>query len=547
MGHATCPSRWTAALLAALALFTASCSVLSDDRGAEARSPVSTLPTASTMVRVASGEWPRCLNPLTCTDDLARTLVLQHVLPRLMELDADGRYVPSPVLADAPEVRVDDQTGDQTIVFVLDEAARWHDGRPITSSDVRGTWRARVETPDAATPGHALITAVDDTDPLVARVTLSEAWADWPELFGGYSGWLLQADAFGPDADLTGDFDDSIPFGAGPYELVSFEERSLVLVARERHWDPDRQAQVDQVRIDHFPGIGGADASDAGVPGSIDLVIPGGELPSVPARFAARRSPEPAVVGLLFDRRTAPLGSFTVRAAVEQALDRRELVGIAGVDPEGLVPCLGALPGTQGCDDDLAEEGSSVAGTDALLEIDGWVVGADGRRARPDLPLATPVSYDPTIEGAEDIAEAVVGALVARGFTASAEPVPAQTWARRDRTEGLGIGVYASPLDTARRVAALYGCSTGSVNPLAWCDPEAQEVVQELLGAADPDERAAALSELSALAAETLSWLPLHQRTTPWLVDPDRIAVPGIRPLGSGPLGTLHRFVRADR
>ena len=37
-----------------------------------------------------------------------------------------------------------------------------------------------------------------------------------PELFGGYSGWLLHADAFDGNTDLTGRFDDLVPFGAGP-------------------------------------------------------------------------------------------------------------------------------------------------------------------------------------------------------------------------------------------------------------------------------------------------------------------------------------------
>lgn len=539
-----------AAVLLVLAVLAAGCSTFSDDEADATGAPETTLPSAATLLRVASADWPECLNPLTCADDVARTLVLQHVVPQLIEVDAVGSYVPSPVLAGAPEVRVDDETGEQTIVFVLSEEARWHDGRPITSSDVKGTWLARMATPGAATLGHELITAVDDTDPLVARVTLREPWTDWPELFGGYSGWLLHADAFDGNTDLTGRFDDLVPFGAGPYELVSFEERSLVLVARDDHWDPDRQAQIHQVRIDHFPSIGSTDAEDGpdpSVPGGIDLVIPGPDLPAVPDRFDIRRRLEPAVVGLFFDRRTAPLGSSGVRAAVEEALDRRQLVELADAEPDALVTCIGWLPSDPACTDELPERDASVAGTDLLLDADGWLVGADLRRARPFLPLATPVSYDPTIPGAEDIAEAVVDALLARGFTASAQAVPAATWAQRDRQEGLGIGIYAPRLGTAARVSRLYGCDGAAVNPMAWCDPEVQGLARALASEPDATQGQQIAADLGDVTARALAWLPLHQRSTRWLVDPDRIAVPESAPLGSGALGALHAHRRADR
>lgn len=530
--------------LLALALVAGGCSALTDEEADADAPPESALPAAATLLRVATAEWPACLNPITCADDVARSLVLQHVVPQLMELDPSGGYVPGPVLATSPEVRVDRETGEQTIVFVLAEEARWHDGRPITSSDVRGTWLARTSTPGASTPGHDLITAVDDADPLVARVTLRQPWADWPELFGGHTGWLLQADAFGDDTDLTGRFDDFVTFGAGPYELVSFDEQSLVLVARAGHWDEDRQGAIDQIRIDHFPDLG---AADAAVPGSIDLVIPGEQAPEVPDRFEVRRRPAAEVVGLLFDRRTPALGSLGVRTAIEQAIDRRELAERAGADADDLVTCIGWLPGDDACGDQLVEEGASIEATDAILAFDGWQVGADGVRGRPGLPLATPVSYDPALPGARAVANAVVEALVGRGFVAAARAVPEDEWLRPDRQSGLGIGVYATPLGTAGRVRALHACADGAVNPLAWCEPEPQVLSAALTGAVDERTRNDLAGELGDLAASAFAWLPLHQRATHWLVDPDRIRIPDEAPLGSGPLGALHDLERADR
>ena len=93
----------------------------------------------------------------------------------------------------------------------------------------------------------------------------------------------------------------------------------------------------------------------------------------------------------------------------------------AGVDPDRLVTCLGWLPGDEACGEDIEEAGASVEGTDALLAADGWPVLADGTRGRPDLPLATPVSYDPTLEGAADIAPAL---LALYGPAGDLRPLP---------------------------------------------------------------------------------------------------------------------------
>ena len=218
---------------AALALLAPGCGLVGGDDDATAPAQP-TLPAATALLRVATFDWPTCLNPLTCTDPAARWLVWEHVLPKLVEVDVDGAYVASPVLAGMPEVRIDEATGQQTITYVLDPDARWHDGRPITSSDITGTWMARQATPGALDGGYELITAVDDRDPLVARVTLSRRFADWPELFGGHDGFLLEADAFDGVLDLTGRFEDELDFGAGPFAVASVEDRAIVLEARHR-------------------------------------------------------------------------------------------------------------------------------------------------------------------------------------------------------------------------------------------------------------------------------------------------------------------------
>lgn len=530
---------------AALALLAPACGFVGDD-DEDATPAQPTLPAATALLRVAAFDWPTCLNPLTCDDPAARTLVWEHVLPKLVEVDADGGYVASPVLAGMPEVRVDADTGEQTITYVLDPDAHWGDGRPVTSSDVTATWMARQATPGALDGGYELITAVDDRDPLVARVTLSRAFADWPELFGGQDGYLLEADALGGSLDLTGRFDDELGFGAGPFSLASIDDRAIVLDARQGHWASGRQAAVDQVRIERLP-LEAADDLDRGVPGGIDLVVPPGGVPVESDRFRPVERPTTEVVGLFLDRRSPPLGALAVRRAVEEGVDRRPLVGLLGLgDEDDLLRCAGLPPQLSGCTGVPDEDVASAAAAAALLEADGWPRDPGGGRGRPGLPLLLPVSYDPLVPGAEEVAEAVRAALEPSGFGIVLQPTDAFTWWQGDRSGSTGIGVFAAPLGTAEQLVALHRCEAGVLNPMGWCEPSNQELTRTLAATARLDDRRAVAGDLAELVAATSSWLPVAQRTVAVLVDPERAELPGEVPLGSGPLGALHRVARIE-
>ncbi len=502
----------------------------------------STIPPAATVLDVAAARWPSCLNPLLCDGDPARQLVYQHVLPRLLEIDHDGRYVPSPVLTGPPDTVVE-ANGQQRITYRLSADARWHDGRPITSSDVKGTWMARMDTPGAATSLDASVVAVDDRDPLVAVVTLSSAQANWRELFGGYRGWLLEADAFGDDTNLTGQFLRDLPFGAGPFELVSFDDARIVLAARAEHWDPEEQAGVDRVQIEHV------DAGDP-VPSGVDVVMSdvGAEAAG---DLAVRRSPSTQVVGLFFDQRTPALADPAVRHAIDLGVDRRTLLDVAvptGVDPPELVRCLGWLPADPACDDDLPETAEDPGAADALLAQVGWPRDESGQRGGPFGPLTLSITFDPSIDRAAAIADALRFRIEALGAQVVDErPLAANTWAAGDRQDSTGIGVFAVELGTPARVSRLYACPGGAANPMAWCPPELGDLLGELGTTVDLEDRRAVAVQISDLAAGAFVWLPLFQRTESWLVAADRVSVPEHQPLDGGAIGALHGFARTDQ
>ncbi len=520
------------ALVAILALVAACTSDAAEDGGTS----TTTIPPADTVLRVATPEWPTCLEPLTCGSGAATDLVLQHVLPVLMEPTPDGTVVPSPVLVGRPEVLVD-EAGAQTITYRLAPEARWHDERPVTSSDVVATWRAVMSTTGADRRGYEHIVSVDDRDPLVAVVTLDRPWADWPQLFGGHDGFLLPADDVAVDLDLAGRFVDEAPTGAGPWELVSFDDDEIVLAARPEHWDEDRRAGIDRVEIVRL------DPGERPGP-DVDVVLSVED----PGRdgLSARRTPAAEVVGLLLDRRTPALQSAAVRTALDDALDRASLLEL--VVPEGSerpepVPCLGWLPAEEACEDVLAATGTDLPAAEAVLDADGWVRGEDGVRRRGGEVLTVPVTHDPGLAGADAVADAVRLSLRALGIEAGSGQVDASAWSDPTRTTATGLSVQSVPLGTPGRVERLYRCPPGAEGPLAWCDPDAQALLDALVAGVDGEEVLAVSRTLGALAAEVRAWLPLGQRSETWWVDAAEVSVPDRQPLGRGPLGALHAFV----
>src|SRR5438132_9546481 len=89
--------------------------------------------------------WAECLNPINDCSASTWTWysILEHVLPRAMQLDPKGAFVDSPLLREAPSVEHGGITQNPfSITYKISNKAVWADGSPISSKDFRFTWRA---------------------------------------------------------------------------------------------------------------------------------------------------------------------------------------------------------------------------------------------------------------------------------------------------------------------------------------------------------------------------------------------------------------------
>lgn len=201
--------------------------------------------------------------------------------------------------------------------------ARWHDGRPVSSSDVLWTIR-RIQNPQTAAKGAALLRFIDaDRIEIVDALTLI---IRLPKPYGPFRDiWANRYLRFVPEG-----FDPAAPIGSGPYKLVSFTPGRESLY--ERFDDYFREpAKVRHVMISDI-----AEASaqmNALRGGQIDLAY---DIPVAEARVLSSNSQlalleNPSSTAIQFFMRTdkAPFDDPRVRRAFRLIADREQMVRIA--------------------------------------------------------------------------------------------------------------------------------------------------------------------------------------------------------------------------
>jgi peptide/nickel transport system substrate-binding protein len=478
--------------------------------------------------------WAECVNPVsTCYETTyAHWLVFQHVLPRAMELDANGNFVASPLLVEAPTLENDGvEVGPPfSVTYRIDPRAVWDDGTPITSNDFRFTWKAFVNTFGAYdATGYQHIASIDTRDPRIAVVRFDHVYPDWPDVFGGPFGYLIKASAFpsvDPDhPDLSDMMQDEIPFSGGPFRLVEWDQTHEVLVRNDRFFGT--RARLDQVTF--VPSLGALDGEiQSLVNGDVAAIYPPMGFGGKTIEEAFGRTPEIQVKAgdgtlfeaLWFGHRVKPMNDPHVREALMYALDRESVVDevVRPWNPDAqvlncgfvAVPTVGPWCASRPFERfsyDPARSRSilEAAGYECSgeyctrdgkrLEIEMWVADGNDRRAR-------------TQEILVDGAKAAGIALVSMSYDCGPFPCDQSRFAISD---------YATVADTDPQVTEMFACDQfrTRMNPSGrnwthWCNPAAEQVMREADAELDPDRRLQLMNLAYSLQALDFVSLPLY-------------------------------------
>lgn len=309
---------------------------------------------------------PPTLDPFTPdgrwlpTRDLVRL-----VMPSLFRTSSDGSTEPW-LLARAPEVDADPP---RVVTVEIRDDATWSDGRPISSRDIRRTWRIARR---AGMPLYRRITAIERRGPRSARIRFSSPEPRWRELFSAGLG-LLPAHRV-RTARQRARLAEGWPVSGGPYVLDRWRAGlDMRFVPNERWWG-ERPPSFERIRIVFVPDATGA--LELLRQGRVDTLA-GYHAPDWRRRVGEVVQPPAWTAGTTWARlhlttSRGPLASRAVRRALFAALDLRRIV-------RGLVQSEGTvLDAVRGHERNLRR-------ARRLLERAGW--RGDGIRSRDGVDL----------------------------------------------------------------------------------------------------------------------------------------------------------------
>ncbi|HEX8650309.1 MAG TPA: ABC transporter substrate-binding protein [Pyrinomonadaceae bacterium] len=231
-----------------------------------------------------------------------------------------------------PELADQIQTADDglSVTFTLHDGVQFHDGRPLTSGDVKYTF----DTMFASNSGKAasffegsgekkqpFITNVEAPDPRTVVMRLRKPWLSLMTNLVTIS--IIPKDSAATQKDH--------PVGTGPFKFVGFDSNQQVIdvEAFPNYWQGAPQLSNLRVRV-----ILDANALQAELrSGRIDLVPLPTNLTSDALKaldqapgLKVEQFPGANIVYLGFNTQSAPLDNARVRQAIASAIDRESII-----------------------------------------------------------------------------------------------------------------------------------------------------------------------------------------------------------------------------
>ena len=210
----------------------------------------------------------------------------------------------------------------RTYVFHLHRGVKFHDGRPLTSRDVKWTFDSLLQGKIRSTKSgsYRLVDHIDTTDDSTVVFHLKEPFATLL--------WNLSDGAIGIVPYGSGDEMSAKPIGSGPFRLVGAQlDREIVIERNQDYWGP--KARVNRVRFIVVPDTttralelrkGSADIAINALTADMILAL------QHESKLEVLRAPGTVLSYLAFNLRDPILKDVRVRQALAFAIDRRPML-----------------------------------------------------------------------------------------------------------------------------------------------------------------------------------------------------------------------------
>ena len=302
---------------------------------------------------------------------------------------------PAPGLAQSWDVAPD----KKSVTFHLVKGAKWSDGQPITSKDVKYSLETLGGNGALFTSYTENVSAIETPDPETVVIKTKRPDA---RIVGGLFIYIIPEHVWGKESvkTLLGSYKPKMPLvGSGPYVVTKFQHGRIVTMDRNPNWR-GAKPRFDQIQIIKY---GNTDAVERALQlGEIDFVR------EVQASSFARlgkvkniktvQAPSPSFTELSFNncsKQNCPDAKFNpgvqdvaVHQAIGYAVDREKVNAIANRGTSfvahGLLPQFYKSFYEQPADDYPLD----VEKAKQILDDAGYKPGGDGIRSKGDVKLS---------------------------------------------------------------------------------------------------------------------------------------------------------------
>ncbi len=322
---------------------------------------------------------PRFINPVLAASDADRDLTTL-VYSGLMRVRADGSLEPD--LAEKVTVSPD----GTSYTFTLKKDEEWHDGEPVTADDVVFTVQKALD-PSIKSPRRANWEGVTvaKIDAYTVEFTLRQPYAGFLE--NTTMGILPKHKWAGVDAEQFPFSEYNVtPIGSGPYKVTSvIRDNNSIPTSYELA--PAKRPVHNDAKIAITIRFYGKSEDLIAAYEKGDIESMGAVSPDVAQALAergvsVRTAPLPRIFGVFINQSEAPIFTHDeVRKALSLVAPRTRIVNDVlygyGTAIDGPIP-----PGSLGYASSSAISSVQVKEAEALLENNGWILGANGVRAK---------------------------------------------------------------------------------------------------------------------------------------------------------------------
>jgi len=482
--------------------------------------------TASQVLRFGWAQDPKTLNPFIGQDEEDFTI---WAITYDLLINFDPKDVsPTPGIAESWDVSED----RKTITFNLVKGAKWSDGKPITSEDVK--WSLEV----LGSEGYLFssytqnVEAIKTPDETTVVLEMSKPDA---RVIGGLFIYVLPKHVWDkvPVKDLTGAYEPEIPLvGSGPYVPTQYDRGRIVTMERNPEWRGEEPA-FDELQ---FIKYGSNDAVERALTlGEIDIITE--VQPATFERLGEEdgietlRAPTASFTQLSFNlcsEKECPDAQFNpavqdldVRQAIAYGIDRERINEIAtqgtSFVAHGLLPSFYKsffeIPELDyPYDPEMANQ---------ILDDAGWVPGDDGVREKEgdrlefDLYVRSESPF--TVQMAKLIAEQTEEIGVKFNVQVVSTDKLYELTVRK--VEGVPApdfdtfiwGWGGDPYDPGFLLSLLITDEIGASSDAFYSNPEYDRLYEEQTTLFDTEERKAVIQEMIAITQRDLPYIVLTE------------------------------------